>query len=53
LQVLSVEFFHVQSGKSTLKDFMTRQGFSVAGEVINKFNLANDYIFVNNMFKYQ
>jgi hypothetical protein len=48
---LSVEFFHVEQGKTELSDFMTARGYVNVKTITHPNNLANDFIFVHSSQK--
>jgi hypothetical protein len=50
-QTSSVEFFHVEQGKTELFDFMTARGYVNGKTITHPNNLVNDFIFVHSSQK--
>ncbi|CAL4099707.1 unnamed protein product, partial [Meganyctiphanes norvegica] len=48
IKTLSVEFYHDDEGKGTLRKFMEEKGYTVYTEVTHPNNYANDFIFYRN-----
>ena len=51
-QALSVEYIHLEGGqdKNSLREFMTKKGYTVRSEVTDSTWWANDYLFVKKGF---
>jgi hypothetical protein len=47
-QTLSVEFFHVEHGKTELSDFVTARGYVNVKTITHPNNLTNGFIFVHS-----